>query len=305
MLTSLEIRTRITDLLSDSSSATQTLAGDLINDYLHMIYAMHDWSFDEDRTTATTTASTQFYQLPADVRKLRGDGVTITVGGVIYTPRQIFDEYSWNYLNSVSQTNDIPSYFFVRGPEYAQEVGFYPAPASSSNTITYRYKRRVVDLSFPANYTTGTITTLANAGTAVTGASTVWTAAMVGRLFRIDNGDTRWYRISARTSNTAITLQKGYLGTAIASGSEAYTIAEVAYLPEEYQLALVYGPLSDLYYRRNEEDRGAFYRQRFDDLIDRMKKSEGSKTMGVYIPHFRDLSMFDPNDPPTQALTAS
>src|SRR3990167_1843869 len=46
-----------------------------------------------------------------------------------------------------------------------------------------------------ANYNTGTVA-VTNASTTVTGTSTVWTSAMVGRKFRVD-GDSSYYIISA------------------------------------------------------------------------------------------------------------
>ena len=300
-MTTLEMRTRIMDLLSDSSAATQTLAGDLMNDYYHLLYALFDWDFDETRRTITTEASTQFYELPADCRKLMHHGVQVTSGGYTYSPQEVVDEEFWNVLNSTSQTSDIPSYFFVRGGEGQQTVGLWPTPATTSNTITLRYKSRTIDLSFPANYTTGTIVTLTNGASAVTGAGSTWTAAMIGRFFRID-GDGRWYRVSARSANTAITIQKPYLGTAIAAGAETYVIAEVAYVPEEFQLLLVYGPLSDLYYRRNEENRGLTYKGLFDQMLEKLKKSAGKKTMSIRQPNRTELmevySVTDGNENP-------
>ena len=53
------------------------------------------------------------------------------------------------------------------------------------------------------SYTTGTVAI--DAAGAVTGTSTVFTAAMVGKPFRAA-GHTKWYRIATRSSNTAITI---------------------------------------------------------------------------------------------------
>src|SRR3972149_4844656 len=95
------------------------------------------------------------------------------------------------------------------------------------------------------NYTTGTITTLMNyadtdATKVVTGASSVWTATMVGRYFRIDV-DGEWYRIASRSSDTSITLAQFYRGVAISAGTSAYTIGQMPPTrSEEHELPVYY-----------------------------------------------------------------
>lgn len=81
------------------------------------------------------------------------------------------------------------------------------------------------------DYTTGTIE-IDSSGN-VTGTSTVFTSAMVGRGFKAV-GHSKWYRVATRSSNTAITIVDDlddtgagtYSGGAIASGT-AYTIEAV------------------------------------------------------------------------------
>src|SRR3990167_3012357 len=68
-------------------------------------------------------------------------------------------------------------------------------------------------------YTTGTISSISG-GVNVTGSSTVWTSAMVGRQIFIDE---RWYVIAAVGSSTSLTLESGYADGATFSGS--YRIA--------------------------------------------------------------------------------
>jgi len=59
-------------------------------------------------------------------------------------------------------------------------------------------------------YTTGTVTVTQDSAT-VTGASTVFTSDMVGRLF-LGNDGNNWYEISAYVSPTEITLKSNYMG---------------------------------------------------------------------------------------------
>ena len=60
------------------------------------------------------------------------------------------------------------------------------------------------------NYNTGTVA-VTNASATVTGTSTVWTSAMVGRRFKV-SGDDDVYIVDAFTSSTSITLNRAYNG---------------------------------------------------------------------------------------------
>lgn len=78
-------------------------------------------------------------------------------------------------------------------------------------------------LTFPAQYSTGTLSVTQGSPT-VTGSSTVWTAAMVGRQIRIG---TSQYTITARASNTSITIDRNW-ATDSDSGL-SYTIYQARY----------------------------------------------------------------------------
>lgn len=77
-----------------------------------------------------------------------------------------------------------------------------------------------------AEYATSTVTVTDESAT-VTGASTTFTSAMVGRKFRV-SGSTAFYTIKAFVSTTEITLDQLYQGTT-ASGS-SYSIYKDEYL---------------------------------------------------------------------------
>jgi hypothetical protein len=96
-------------------------------------------------------------------------------------------------------------------------------------------------------YRTGTITTLANAGTAVTGADTDFDgygSTSYVYYLRIDRdgvGDSSvWYKISTFDSNTGITLASAYKGTSISSGIEEYTISMIPLMPYSFQDWILY-----------------------------------------------------------------
>src|SRR5215475_2067956 len=151
----------------NTTTANLTQGDEYINDGYRLILGMRAWPFLEKSDTVTTTASTQFKEIPAGIERIRV--ATVTVGTTIYTPKEINSESEWQNLNQTTTTSDVAEYFYIRG----KQVGLWPIPATSSNTITLYGKREVKDLSI-ADYTTGTITTLANAGTTVTGSGTSW-----------------------------------------------------------------------------------------------------------------------------------
>lgn len=76
-----------------------------------------------------------------------------------------------------------------------------------------------------ASYTTGTVS-VTNGSATVTGSGTTFTAAMVGRKFRVSGS--AYYTIKTFTSTTSITLDQAYTGTT-ASGS-TYEIYKDEYL---------------------------------------------------------------------------
>jgi len=95
----------------------------------------------------------------------------------------------------------------------------------------YSWTRRRVDtmVETVAQYSTGTLST---SGATVTGVGTVWTSAFVGRYIRIGS-NTFFHRITARASNTSITIEEG-LPTDAAAGS-TYTIFRHRYnLPPDF-----------------------------------------------------------------------
>jgi hypothetical protein len=157
-----------------SDSTTLSLGDEWINDGVREILGMpENWKFLETTITATTTSGTASYFLPYDYDELLS--VKITVGSLDYTPIQVTNRDEWSELNSISYQSDFVTHFYILD----RRIEFYPIPATTSNVITYTYKKRIVDLS-EADYTTGTVA-VTNNSTTVTGTGTTFTAAMVGR----------------------------------------------------------------------------------------------------------------------------
>ena len=205
------------------------------DDYRHLC-ALKDWPFLERRRSISTTAATQFTNLPYDCDLVREISVTPTGSTLLYTPRECTSREEWDRLNLTSSYKaDIPEWYFV----FAGQVGLWPTPTSTGNTIYVAQKTRVIDLS-AADYTTGTISAVTNGSATVTGSGTSWTSQMVGRYIRITysdaagTGDGLWYEIASVASATSLTLVRNYGGTTIAAGSAAYTIGQMPLLPEAF-----------------------------------------------------------------------
>ena len=87
---------------------------------------------------------------------------------------------------------DIASYFNLA----YQEVSY---------SYFWEYLKRTGEFVAIPNYTTGTVT-VTNGSPTVTGSGTVWTSAMQGRYFQVQDSD-NWYRIAFVNSSTELFLE--------------------------------------------------------------------------------------------------
>ena len=248
MLSWSQIQTRMEKMAVGETTAPSALTTFLEAEYnigyKIMLRELNRYTTEEETTVATVEDQDE-YEFPA--RYTRVKTMTITPDSVPYPILPIYDQLTWDALKTNTATSDQPNFYFAKETTFE----LYPTPSEDDDTITIVYEATQPDLAND-DYTTGTITTLANGSAAVTGDSTVWTTAMQGRFFKIDNDGT-WYEIETRTSNTAITLVKNYEGTAIAAGTESYTIGEMPALPEEHHITPAYYALSQ-YYRGQRRD---------------------------------------------------
>lgn len=279
-------------LTNDSSSANLTIGDTLMNLEEAQIVAMRAWPFLADSSTFSTVSSQQFYDIPAAAERVTT--VTVTVGGTTYSPILITSRQEWDRLNSgVSLSSDVPERMII----YGGTIGFWPIPASSTtDAVTVYYRKGHIDLSL-ADYTTGTITTLAAAGTAVTGSGTTWAAGMVGHYLKITptaaalGGDGRWYKVTAVGSTTTLTLDKPYGGVAIAAGSATYTLGQVGLLPEAYQKIPVYRAVQQYFTTTQPEPAMA---DRYMNMADTALESMRS----AYASNSDNPVLYDPLSPP-------
>lgn len=292
-------------LTNNIESANLTLGDQLINDSIRTICNIQGGKlrFLEATKDMFTVADQETYQIPNKFRKLidmyvySGSG---TSTDTIYMPEMIFDPTKWKLIKAYRLgTQDIPYFTYVENTTFKLQ----PIPSSSGNLITLRGRLQVRDLSI-ADYTTGSIVSVANQGTAIVGSGTTWTQDMVGRYIRITNttaangGDGFWYEIGGWTDSTHITLTKPYEGTAISAGTASYTIGQCSVIPEAYDVAIVYRAVALYFQQQNDLVRAktywmmydggmeAGYTKEYGGIILQMLQNEGETEEGAYIPPF-------------------
>lgn len=230
------------DLASDDDATNLTMGKKFVNLGNRKLQAIlgRYWNEEERSYTIVTDAisgtSDQAYYLPENFKSLTEFYVTIS--NIQYPAELIQDEDLWRRINAgtIKSTSAYVQFIYIKWDRFE----IWPLPATGdTNTGTFRYRTIDKDLSV-ADYVTGTITTLANGGVDVTGSGSTWIAKMVGRYFKITD-DEQWYKIASRSSNTAIKLTRKYQGVGISSGSDNYTIGQIAHLPPNtHELAVYY-----------------------------------------------------------------
>lgn len=236
MLTYTKQRTLFGNLTGDSSTTALSIADDLINDQRRTVLTSKPWWFLDKDFTLTTVAATQSIILPGDIDRILSDP-TVTIGSIQYTPVEISSRNEWKRKNLYPYNSDIPVYWY----SYAGSLRFFPIPSAGGYSVNLNAKQKVRDLSI-ADYSVGTITTIATVGTTttITGSGVTWTSGMIGSWIRIDatnaakGGDSLWYQIASVPSSTTLTLMNPYGGTAIATASATYVIGQCSILPEAY-----------------------------------------------------------------------
>lgn len=279
----------------NNSAADNLLWGiEQINDAIRYLVARY--YFNERSYTTPTIANQQFYNLPPQVKKLIN--LTVTIGGVVWQPRECPSRQFWDNLNVITFSQDYPAYFFV----YNGQVGIYPNPSSAGNTITMNYKIRTIDLSMDdvTNTTAATTVAITTNTTTVTASGATFKNWQAGQWIRVPfnttdsaNGDNQWYQIDSITNATTLILKNKYTGSTVTGG--AFTIGQVPILPEDYQDLPLFR-MGYIYYttRLPDKDRAALYKGLWDTGLAALNDEFGSKTTSVVLNDI-DIGMQNPN----------
>lgn len=243
------------------------------------------------------------YQVPNSFRKIIDLQIYSGTGSesdTIYSPEMIFDPTKWKLvLQYRLSSSDVPQFVYVQNQQYLVR----PIPLTSGHLHKIRGRLRVRDLSI-ADYTTGSIVSIANGATTVTGTGTVWTADMTGRFIQItettatNGGDGFWYEIGSVTSGTILELLKPYEGTTISAATAAYTMGQASVIPEAYDVAICYRSAAVFWQDKPDIVRAKTYWLLYDGgneagysrdiggLIGQMIENEGETEEGAYLPPF-------------------
>lgn len=312
MLTFTQLGNLYTGTTQNTSTTNAALGNQFINDSIKTICNLQGGKlrFLESTTNVSAVADQETYQIPNKYRKLidlyvySGSGSS---SDTIYAPEMVFDPTKWkNILQSRLGSGDVPYFTYVENTTFKIQ----PIPSTTGQLIVLRGRLRVRDLLI-ADYTTGTIVSIANGDTAVVGSGTVWTKDMIGRYIQItettaaNGGDGFWYEIGSWTDATHITLTKTYEGTSISTGSAAYTIGQVPIVPEAYQPAIWYRSVALYWQQQGTADglsraktywmmydggKEAGYTTEYGGLILEMLENEGETEEGAYLPPFASSS---------------
>ena len=271
--------TTMQDLASDTNTATLTFLKRMANIGYKLVLAELGRPVTEKTDTSiTTTASTQYYDLPMDC--LFPKTVKVTSGSIAYPVYEIESQETWDEINLQSTvTADVPEWFFLR-LNYGvggSEIGFHPIPSTTDNTVTIVYE--VADKDKTADvYATGTVT-LTNASKTVLGNGTTFTAAMVGRYVKGNDG--YYYRIASFTDTTHVTLDHNYTGITTAGVTTA--IYEMFQLPEEMQILPAYYALAHYYGMKQNPTQEAKYIGFYNASLESGKLRWGTKSRSAII----------------------
>lgn len=220
----------------------------------------------EDVRTTTTQTNTRAIKLAPNY--IRMHTITATVGSQVYDLIEEESQDKWNERLYLNRTSTRPEVYFLR-PRFGvggTELLLDPIPSNAATIITTNYAAGARDLSVD-KYVTGTVVAT-NGSTTITGSGTIFTSAMIGRYFQVNDitGDGNWYRITGFTSSTAVTIENKYDG-ATTSG-KAFIIAEIFALPEEMQILPLYYTMMHYYlgYRQDkDEKRLALWETRYNN----------------------------------------
>lgn len=236
----------------DSSATSLAWIKDEINRTVTFILGALKKYVDNKSTTFTTVDGTQFYDYPADLVTV--ENLYMTIGSVDYTMIPISSALEWSRLNAILiAPTTFPTHFYPR----RDDLGIYPVPQDAYiTTLEYAYYLKAMSA---ADYVTGTAT-FTNVSAAVVGSGTTYTAAMVGRWIKGGNG--LWYRISAFTDGTNITIDRTYEGDTEASVTTA--IGESPEIPVDMHELIVYRVLSNYFSGlRGDTRKGAYWNNMF------------------------------------------
>jgi len=108
--------------------------------------------------------------------------------------------------------------------------------------------------------------------------------------------DERAIKIDRRFDDTHLLLQNYYEGDS--SANATVTIGQSVDIPEEYHDAIVYYACQQFYLMRKDLQTAGYYKQLYDELVERYRTTYGLKTSDGVINPYPRLPVNDPRVSP-------
>jgi len=274
--------TDFTTISNDASAANLALGKSLMNQCIHKILAMDDWTFNRNTYTFATVASQQDYNPPYDMWRM--DYLNLTYGGVKYVPIEIKSGRKWALLNEVLVYGNVPQYWFISNK--TQKIGIWPIPSDALGSVKIGYIKKVRDLSV-ADYTTGTIAGTIDT-TALTGGGATFTSAMIGRYIQIDGF---WYLITAVPTAATLTTREKLKDTYTTS---TFTISELIPFPDGFEDIPLWYALEKYYQMREKPVIANQYGLMWRESQQEMLRRDSRSVVGI-LEKEPSIRAFDPN----------
>jgi len=193
-------------------------------------------------TSGTYTIYKNIYSLPANFDRFPvNGGLLFYQGGQPLPLPQLVDDDYYACVNAAPTTT--PEGCRLIGYDTAgnQQVEILPPPSSAYVIINEFFK----SLKPLRESTAGTIVATSG-GASISGTSTTFTQMNTGDYIRADvfgrGADSVWYRVTAITNDTTLTVSPVFRSDSSYSGS--YTICSAPELPYRMQPAIIYGSLA-------------------------------------------------------------
>lgn len=273
MLTWSDLKTNFQDYTKTTDTAALTLGESQMN-FIHQKLAKRSgYSSTEYERDLTSVVDQKAYPLPANYGKIKN--VVWVDGEQTYRLEEVTNWDEWNHLRSYVSQARPTHYMVVKGAtgNAQYELWVNPNPSEADKTLRVVYQRLVPSMS-NIDYTDGTIA-VTNDSATVTGTGTTFTAAMVGRSIQLPDG--LWYDITARTSDTQITVASPYLGSTESGAS--YIIGEIPIIPEAHQDTIWSYAVAKYWAMERQLEDSAFWMSLYNQGVAELEADVKAKSM--------------------------
>ena len=271
--------------LDDSSDELVKIAKDICSGAQLVNSLARRYPVTKIKTTDLIAKQTS-YQLSDDV--LRITAVTCRDSELIEiksTSEYVAVKHNW--LTLASQ----PTYYFVKTPRQIEILP--PSAVNVTDGLKVIYEAKAARLHIDDYTVKVKIETNSDAVEAVGGDK--FRTDVVDDCYMIFS-DERAIKIDRRLDDTHLLLQNYYEGDS--SANTTVTIGQSVDIPEEYHDAIVYYACQQFYLMRKDLQTAGYYKQLYDELVERYRTTYGLKTSDGVINPYPRLPVNDPRVSP-------